>query len=457
MLFKSSIGIDINGNRVHAVRLKGSFKGVTVAAQSRLLLDESRSGPDREADITEFVNGFVREQNFSAAELFIGIAGDPLILRKIEFPLAVRENLRATLAYEIEKYVPFSADDGCFDYQVINEDKAADKLELLLAAVKKEALAPFLGIAENIGQGVSGIEIASVGAVNYCLYRYPDVREPMTVVVSRGTGADVLMVRDKTLIYAKTFADRDAALAALSAGGQLAGLREALWGNGTAGCLALCGDGDTDDLRKRLSSEFQTILPVEPVAALSDPTFIPAFGLALKGIRPVPVRMNLMPPALRKKPDRTGLYVMAALAVLVVLTGVLWAGSQVMAQRQALKALASESARLKAEAAVVERMTTETRAIRDRLTYLRALRPGNVYVIEIMNELSQIIPDSAYLTDFKITGGKLALYGLADSASELISILEESPLFKDAAFLSAIRNSREGKEVFRIGCNIEPN
>jgi len=65
------------------------------------------------------------------------------------------------------------------------------------------------------------------------------------------------------------------------------------------------------------------------------------------------------------------------------------------------------------------------------------------------------MPQTAYITDFKLTGNKLGLYGMADSASELISILEESPLFMDVAFLSAIRNSREGKEIFRIGCNLQ--
>nr|MDA8404588.1 PilN domain-containing protein [Desulfobacteraceae bacterium] len=76
-------------------------------------------------------------------------------------------------------------------------------------------------------------------------------------------------------------------------------------------------------------------------------------------------------------------------------------------------------------------------------------------MIEIIKELSNIIPQTAYITEFKFSGNKLGLYGMADSASELIPILEASPLFMDVAFLSAIHNSREGKEVFRIVCNIQ--
>ncbi len=455
MFFNSSIGIDINSRRICAVHLKGAFKGVNLVSESRCLLDESKSRQDRQSDITDFINGFIREAKFAASDLFIGISGDPMLFREIELPLAVKENLRTTLTYEIEKYIPFPSDDIYFDYQMISEDKASEKLKLLLTAAKKEALDEYLKMAESIDQGVSGIEIAAAGAANYYFYQYPEAHGPVVIVINRESGADVLMVRNRALLYAKSFAGSDDAVDALLAGGRLSQMRDVCIGAEKAVRLVLYGVRDIEDRRDRLASEFQEIITADISGGIPDHASIPAFGLALKGVRQVPVQMNLMPVGLRKKPNRTGLYVMAVLAGLLMLSGVLWTGSLFIHQRQMLKSLEAESARLKAEVSVVEQMASETREIKGNLAYLRYLRPGNRYLIEMMNELSNIIPQTAYITEFKFSGNKLVLYGMADSASELIPILEASPLFMDVAFLSAIHNSREGKEVFRIVCNIQ--
>ena len=455
LFFNSSIGIDINSRRIHAVHLKGTFKGVSLVSESLCLLDESKSKQDRQSDISTFINGFSREEKFVASDLFIGISGDQTILREIEFPLAVKENLRTTLAYEIEKYIPFPAGDIYFDYQIIAEDKVSEKLKLLLTAVKKETLDEYLKIGEGIDQGVSGMEISSAGVVNYYFHEHPEARGAMVIVSAREPGVDVMMVKNRALIYAKSFADSGGALDAFLTGGQMSQLRDSFFEGEKAVRLVLYGVRDVEAWRHRLSPEFQEIISGGLHNGIQDYASVPAFGLALKGVRPVPVQMNLMPVGLRKKPNRTGLYVMAVLAGLLMLSGALWVGSLWMNQRQMMQSLEAESARLKAEVAVVEQMAEENRKIKKDLDYLRALRPGNHYVIEIMNELSHIIPQTAYITDFKLTGDKLGLYGMADSASELIPILEASPLFMDVAFLSAIRNSREGKEVFRIGCNIQ--
>jgi general secretion pathway protein L len=49
----------------------------------------------------------------------------------------------------------------------------------------------------------------------------------------------------------------------------------------------------------------------------------------------------------------------------------------------------------------------------------------------------------------------LKLDGYADSATELLPTLDESPFFREVAFLSTITKGKDGKERFRIGGKIE--
>jgi len=455
LLFNSSIGIEINDLQINIVYLKGSFKGVTLAAESSCRLEPGKSRQDRQSDIVSFINGFIREEKISAADIFIGISVEHVMMREIEFPLSVRENLRTTLSYEIEKYIPISANDICFDYQIISESKETETLKLLLVAVKKDVLEYYLEIAGNLDKGVSGIEIVPAALANYCLYHQEAQPEPLLLVSSRDSGYDAVVLKQRSLVYAKSMAmpetaDGDSAFVSE----QLIRLRNIFCPDQDDVRVVLYGVSESDEQFPSLSKEFPDLTNGLKHTPFRSEKFIPAFGLALNGICDVPVEMNLMPPQLRKKPNKTGIYVMFALAGLLLLSGLVWAGSHLMIQRQILQNIDAELARLRTEASAVEQIQTETERVKKNIKYIRSLRPGGGYVIDVVEELSSIIPTDAWLTELKLVEDDMSLYGTAESASGLISLLEESPLFENVEFIAAIRKNRDGKEVFRIGCKV---
>ncbi len=455
MLFNSSVGIEISDYEINIVYLKGSFKGMHLAAESGCQIDRGKSRHDRQSDTVNFINGFFREEKISAADIFIGIPGDYSMMREIEFPVAVKENLRTTLAYEIEKYIPVSADDLYFDYQIISENKAEEKLKLLLVAVKKKIFERYLKVAELIDNGVSGIEIVPAAKVNYFLYHHGSFQEPAMLVYSRNHGYDVMIIKNCSMVYSKSFTVSGVSADNLAfESEQLLRLRDIFFPDDEAVALVLYGISDSDDRVQPLTKEFQQVIRGSAHAAPRSVKNIPAFGLALKGMQNIPVQMNLMPVHLRKKPNKAGIYLMFVLAGLLVLAGAAWAGSHLMIQRQILKNLDTELARLRTKASAVEAIQVETEQAKRDIAYFRSLRPGNTYVIQVAEELSNIIPADAWLTELKLVENKMSLYGTAESASGLISLLEESSLFEDVEFISAIRKSRDGKEVFRIGCRV---
>ncbi len=76
-------------------------------------------------------------------------------------------------------------------------------------------------------------------------------------------------------------------------------------------------------------------------------------------------------------------------------------------------------------------------------------------MMDILKDLSERIPKSAWVRKLNFSDKGMQVEGHADSASELISLLEASPLFKDVAFLSPITKDRDGKERFRIGFQVK--
>ena len=68
----------------------------------------------------------------------------------------------------------------------------------------------------------------------------------------------------------------------------------------------------------------------------------------------------------------------------------------------------------------------------------------------ILAELTRLIPDNVYLTSMTLEQNRIQLAGQGTSVVELIDILNESELFEQARFSSAITRSRDGLDVFAI-------
>jgi general secretion pathway protein L len=113
------------------------------------------------------------------------------------------------------------------------------------------------------------------------------------------------------------------------------------------------------------------------------------------------------------------------------------------------------SARERADA--VAALREEADAIAERRNALLALKRDAVPRIEILRELTERLPDSAWLQRLEIEGDQVVAQGSAEAASSLIAPVEESPLFLSPTFPSpVVRNAATGNDRFRLAFRIAP-
>ena len=62
----------------------------------------------------------------------------------------------------------------------------------------------------------------------------------------------------------------------------------------------------------------------------------------------------------------------------------------------------------------------------------------DVMAVEVINEVSRILPDHTWLTRIDLSGDQLQLQGQSEASSSLIGIIESSPMFENAAFASPV-------------------
>ena len=125
-------------------------------------------------------------------------------------------------------------------------------------------------------------------------------------------------------------------------------------------------------------------------------------------------------------------------------------------QQQVLADLATETAAARTEAEAMRKRQGDVERLRDRIAGLRQRRLNGARVVALWEEVTRLIPDSAWLTDMRLELDTLWIDGYARSAPELVGVLAQSPLFSGVALSSpVVREEARASERFQIRMKIE--
>jgi Tfp pilus assembly protein PilN len=458
VLFQSSLGVEIGDDSIALIYLKGSFKGVILAGHTFYPIEKNLPLADKLAIVGDMVGDFIKKNRISATSIFLGIPRHSVVLRFIELPLAVKENLRESLGYELEKYAPIPADRAYFDCQIVEEDPAANRMRVLLVLAKRESLSPYFDLRYRWGMGISGVEISSTGIANYLSYVSNAADgAPCLFLDLRDNGLEFNVIKRNLLISSRFVSipenSKDLDSVVLR---ELTSLKGEQAQNAAMRVVALWEPKAVTDILRRLEEAMnvEVLTPEAFGSGLESAALIDAYGLALKGIQQVPVDINLMPKELRKKPSRLGYYAMLVLAAMLIISLASWGGSSILRERLHLKRLNSEIARLNVEMKDVENLRKRCEDLQAEIDYLNRVGGNSTNFLNILKDLTERIPKNAWVSSLTFSGQGLQIGGYAESASSLIPRLEASSLLKDAVFLSSITKTRDGKERFEIGLKI---
>jgi general secretion pathway protein L len=179
-------------------------------------------------------------------------------------------------------------------------------------------------------------------------------------------------------------------------------------------------------------------------------------ALALAGPRGTRDGIELAPErqdTLHRAPSRRPTAVLAGLLALVLAAHLVGYG---LRQRRALEQADGEIQALKLKMTAVEAVNRSVQEQRSRLNFLESSISSRARQADVLRELTGLIPDSAYLSEFSYRDRTVEITGLAPSASQLLPVLESSPLFVGVEFSAPIVAQGAGLERFKIRMRLEP-
>ncbi len=145
-------------------------------------------------------------------------------------------------------------------------------------------------------------------------------------------------------------------------------------------------------------------------------------------------------------------WIAAAALGLLLLTGV----TPLVINYMHISKLSSELEGLEKTVQKVKQLQTEYSKMQDQVGYLIDVKHRNPSIIELLNLLTQAIPDHTYVQRLSLEGGLLSIQGLSASASDLIPIIDKSGMFDDIRFAAPVTQSgADGLERYSITAQIK--
>jgi general secretion pathway protein L len=160
---------------------------------------------------------------------------------------------------------------------------------------------------------------------------------------------------------------------------------------------------------------------------------------------------NLLPVHLRPEVAKISRIAHAALigSVFLLLGAVIV--MPVWLESQAVDALTQKVKKLEKEANTIKTLQLETAALMEETQQLLNEKNAAPSVLTLLNALSVMMKDDTRLAYLQYADGQLQIQGESPTASTLISVLEDSDLFSNAAFASPVtQDSITKQEHFQI-------
>jgi Tfp pilus assembly protein PilN len=457
--FLKSVGLYMTPDRLFLVRMRKDLFRLFVLDEEMVEIPLAGEAGSRHETLSEAILSLL--PHFDPAKdgpLYICLSPDQAIGLQLFLPQVAEENLPQVLEYEIERQLPFRREDVYYDFLPIG--KKGDKVELFLFAVPKKLLDDILDTLSAFGIKPKGVETTTTALSNYLLSCAGGMTGPALVLGGQnqawemvGVDADSNGWRKKAeLLFSHWLPQAE----------WIQGPGRELFRSCLHGSPKVFGWGSIQDFLlgvKEESPEIEDLLSLGKQRltggkGISHSFFIPAVGVALCGLREATFSVNLLPGAGAEGRARSLSWLNTLLSALLLVGLIVWGGSYPIKDEIRLRQLQRENQKLGPSVEAVRREEEELNKLRKEISLLSGLRARKGEIVRILDELSRVIPSSAYLSNLRYRDGTIEFQGSAENAANLVPLLERSPLFMNAGF-NAPTNQAGNRATFSLKVEIK--
>lgn len=135
--------------------------------------------------LLEVLKGILKRFKVKSGKTLISIPAQNVVVRFFNFPYMPENELRESIKWELERYIPLSPEDVNYDIQVIDVVDRGDTKEsrIMLVAVPKEILNPYLEVIKKLNLEPELVDVSVFSAVRTMIMSRKDIPRGNTMYI----------------------------------------------------------------------------------------------------------------------------------------------------------------------------------------------------------------------------------------------------------------------------------
>jgi hypothetical protein len=414
-------GLSIEGSKIRAHFAGKSFGKVKYLGIDEIALP-SEPG-ERNGALVEALGKW--KSNYGIEGVVVGMGLAHFSQTMVELPVESRDDIAKALYFELEKRLPLEPGQYSFAFHTVQAK--AEGTKNLVLAIRKDKLKWIADCLREAGLKLHGVRCTAVEAVNEVLSEV-DVAGGVLVHPWEG-GYHIVGFKGSEPEFFEV------AASAQEAARHIEGLTQT-YGRAVYAAGNMAGAG------------------LEHFAPRNVAVDIPG-RITLSGLKGGRIDMDFVPPefAVPKKD-----YYPAIIVALCSACVVIFFATSILAYIKDYRAMTwaqDRTAEIKTSTRELIAMNREVESNIKKLDFLYEFRNGKNRKIDIVSELSNVMPRDAWLTSLSADeNGKIEIGGFARRAADIIGPIERSDLFENVEFSSPVTVS-SGLERFSLKMRVE--
>jgi len=203
---KEVLGLDIGSNAIKLLELKTTKKGYQLKNVGEAILPHQSivnkviSKPDA---VVETLLTLIDDLRIKTKKVAISISGHSVIIKKVSMPNMSGSELKESIPWELEQYIPQSIQDVNYDYQVIPGETPEGNIDVLIVAAKKDVTSSYISIVNEVGLNPVVVDVDVFALENMYEINYTESEGPIVLVNIGASVTNINILKDGVSIFTR--------------------------------------------------------------------------------------------------------------------------------------------------------------------------------------------------------------------------------------------------------------
>lgn len=402
----------------------------------------------------------INNLNAGKSDVILSIPKAWAVIKTAEFPSTVKENLSEVVSYELDRLTPFSIEDALYDFRILREE--GGKLILLIIAAKLDLIKPYIDALKERGINIKRLTVSLLSLGFLCRYFYEKGDIIFLDVHDNEYEGGLILDGNVYETFTGSFTIKDETIKAETILSEITPLTDFAINKGRRPQIIVFMKERKPDFESELKSK--TNFPImysnekelkikssEPVKDIS----YPSLGSLIESLWQRSNGINLLKKG-KVERQRTP-FVLTILLILIILgMYAFYMVAPLGIEKKRLEQIDQQISLRKEGVKKIEALKKDIEALNEEISTIRNFKENKPLALNILKELTNILPDTTWLTRVRIIQSAVEIEGYANSATGLLSKLESSRYFRKAEFASpTFRDTRQNADRFIIKMEIE--